>query len=139
MSRVYGIHHVNIEISDRERTQEWYEKVLGLEFIDRGPVANARLLELYMGTGEIHFIETPNPTYLKTNHFAVEVTSWDGMMAHLAELGIPIEGAFNPQGEGGQKTRDHDGSSYAYIRDPDDNLIELVHHPRGLRWVRSAS
>ena len=37
MSRVTMIQHINIQISDRERTREWYEKVLGAEFLDRGP------------------------------------------------------------------------------------------------------
>jgi catechol 2,3-dioxygenase-like lactoylglutathione lyase family enzyme len=28
MSRIRLIHHVNVPISNRERTREWYEKVL---------------------------------------------------------------------------------------------------------------
>ena len=32
MSRVTMIQHINIQISDRERTREWYEKVLGAGF-----------------------------------------------------------------------------------------------------------
>ena len=109
-----------------------------MEFIDRGPVANARILELYMGSGEIHFVETPNPTYLPTSHFAVEIANWDGMMSHLAQLGVAFDSSFNREGTGGPKQRDHDGSYYVYIRDPDGNLIELVNHPKGLRWARPA-
>jgi catechol 2,3-dioxygenase-like lactoylglutathione lyase family enzyme len=41
MSRVTMIQHINIQISDRERTREWYEKVLGAEFLDRGPELNS--------------------------------------------------------------------------------------------------
>ena len=29
MSKVNMIHHVNIQITNREQTREWYEKVLG--------------------------------------------------------------------------------------------------------------
>ena len=29
MPRIKMIHHVNVQISNRERTREWYEKVLG--------------------------------------------------------------------------------------------------------------
>ena len=36
MSRLRLIHHVNVPISDRERTRQWYERVLGAEFLDRG-------------------------------------------------------------------------------------------------------
>ena len=34
MSRINMIHHINIQITDRERTREWYERVLGAEFLD---------------------------------------------------------------------------------------------------------
>ena len=37
MAGVKLIHHVNVQISDRARTRDWYEKVLGAEFLDRGP------------------------------------------------------------------------------------------------------
>ena len=40
MPRVTMIQHINIQISDRERTREWYENVLGAEFLDRGPEMN---------------------------------------------------------------------------------------------------
>ena len=40
MSRVTMIQHINLQISDRERTREWYEKVLGAEYLDRGPELN---------------------------------------------------------------------------------------------------
>ena len=40
MSKISMIHHINIQITDRKRTKEWYEKVLGAEFLDRGPALN---------------------------------------------------------------------------------------------------
>ena len=36
MSRISAIHHVNIEITDIERSKEWYEKVFGVERKDIG-------------------------------------------------------------------------------------------------------
>ena len=57
MSKVSMIHHINIQITDRQRTREWYEKVLGAEFLDRGPALNKRQLQLRIGTGEIHTSE----------------------------------------------------------------------------------
>lgn len=45
MSRVTLIQHINIQISDRQRTREWYEKVLGAEFLDRGPELNKGQLQ----------------------------------------------------------------------------------------------
>ena len=54
MSRVTMIQHINIQISDREQTREWYEKVLGAEYLDRGPELNKGQLQLRLGSGEIH-------------------------------------------------------------------------------------
>ena len=53
MSRVTMIQHINIQISDREQSREWYEKVLGAEFMDRGPELNQGQLQLRIGSGEM--------------------------------------------------------------------------------------
>ena len=37
MLKIIIIHHINIQITDRQRTREWYEKALGAQFVDRGP------------------------------------------------------------------------------------------------------
>ncbi len=139
MSRITAIHHVNIQITDIQRSQEWYEKVFGVERKDIGGDYADRMLEMYTGTGEFHLMKVEQPTYLSTNHVAVEVTDWEGMMAHLAELGIPFDSTFDSEGKSGPKIRHHDGSNTAYIRDPDSNLIELVYHPRGLVWASPAN
>jgi len=115
------IHHLNVQISNRERSQEWYQRVLGVEFIDRGSVSNQRQLQLYLGTGEIHSTETPEPQAISSNHFALEIPDWEGMLVHLDKIGVP----YSKPG-----TRAYNGSDYTYIHDPDNNLIELVHHPQ---------
>ena len=61
MGRIKLIHHINVPIRDRERTREWYERVLGAEFLDRGEASNRRQLQLRLGTGEIHFTEAREP------------------------------------------------------------------------------
>jgi catechol 2,3-dioxygenase-like lactoylglutathione lyase family enzyme len=139
MSKVKLIHHVNVQISDRERTREWYQKVLGAEFLDRGPALNKRQLQLRIGSGEMHFTETPNPIRVPSIHFAVEVDDWEAMLAHLDALGIPYSrtgggsigttiGGSDPR----HGRREDSGEHYTYIHDPDGNMIELVHHPLGL-------
>jgi catechol 2,3-dioxygenase-like lactoylglutathione lyase family enzyme len=139
MSRVKLIHHVNVQISDRQQTREWYETVLGAEFLDRGPALNHRQLQLRIGSGEMHFTETPQPTRVPAVHFAVEVDDWDATLAHLETLGIPY--ARTGGGRLGTNTggadpryghREDSGEYYTYIHDPDGNMIELVYHPLGL-------
>ena len=122
MSRVTMIQHINIQISDKERSRDWYEKVLGAEFLDRGPELNQRQLQLRIGNGEIHstFTSSPNPS----GHFAVEIHDWDEMIANLDTLGVD----YTPP-----SVREYSGGHSTYIKDPDGNMIELVQHPLGLR------
>ena len=136
MSRVTLIQHINIQVSDRERTRRWYEEVLGAEYLDRGPELNQRQLQLRIGNGEIHTTDSRNPTPVPSVHFAVEIDDWDEMIANLDTLGVPYtttpgrrnqEGAASSWGQ-----RDYSGGCYTYVHDPDGNMIELVQHPMGL-------
>ena len=138
MSKITMIHHINIQITDRQQTREWYERVLGAEFLDRGPVLNRRQMQMRVGTGEIHTSETQELVKVGRIHFAIEVENWDEMLAHLDAQNVAMSrtagGSFT--GTGGedplQGTREDTGERYTYIIDHDDNLIELVSHPRGL-------
>ena len=137
MAGVKLIHHVNVPISDRKRTREWYEKVLGAEFLDRGPI-NDRQLQLRIGTGEMHFTDTPHPA--QGGHFAVEVDNWEETIANLDRLGVHYSRSAGaepglsrtPEDEPRHGRREDNGEHYTYIRDPDGNVIELVCHPLGL-------
>lgn len=136
MSRVTLIQHINIQISDRERTRRWYEQVLGAEFLDRGPEANKRQLQLRIGNGEIHTTDSRNPNIAPSVHFAVEIDDWDETIDNLNQLGVAYTthpGSYSAAG--GQNSwgkRDYSGGHYTYVHDPDGNMIELVHHPLGL-------
>ena len=139
MSKISMIHHINIQITDRQQTREWYEKVLGAEFLDRGPALNKRQMQLRIGTGEIHTSETEKFIDVPRVHFAIEVENWDEMLAHLDSVGVPYSrsagGSFAPGGGGEdryQGQREDTGEHYTYINDPDGNLVELVCHPLGL-------
>ena len=139
MSRINTIHHINVQITDRQRTREWYESVLDAEFLDRGPVLNKRQLQLRIGTGEIHTSNMAEVIEVPRVHFAIEVEDWGEMLSHLDSLGVKYSrtagGAFGP-GVGGddpkEGQREDTNEHYTYISDPDGNLIELVFHPLGL-------
>ena len=136
MSRVTSIHHINIQISDREQTRKWYEKALGAEFLDRSPTLNRGQLQFKLGNAEIHTNEPANLVQVPSVHFAVEINDWDEMIENLDQLGIPYSHMQRRLGEADTKatwnTRDYTGNYYTYIRDPDGNTIELVHHPLGI-------
>ena len=122
MARVTMIQHINIQISDKERSREWYEKVLGAKFMDRGPELNQGQLQLRIGSGEMHTTHTPNPT--PSGHFALEIHDWDEMIANLDALEVPYT---KPS------IRAYGNVRSTYIHDPDGNMIELVQHPLGLK------
>ena len=122
MAKVTMIQHINIQISDRERSREWYEKVLGAEVLDRGPELNQGQLQLRIGSGEMHTTHTPNPA--PSGHFAVEIHDWDEMIANLDALDVTYT---TP------KVRPYGDVHSTYIHDPDGNMIELVQHPLGLK------
>ena len=131
MSRISMIHHVNLPITDLERSKEWYEKVFGVEDINPGA---PRMLTMRLGAGEFHLFKNPDSSR-PASHPAVEIKNWDEMVAHLEKLGIPFSTEIASASDKAAQDagdRSHDGSNYAYIRDPDGNLIEIVHHPNGL-------
>ena len=138
MSNINMIHHINIQITDRQQTREWYEKVLGAQFLDRGPALNKRMLQLRVGSGEIHTSEVDEVIPVPLVHFAVEVGDWEGTLAHLDSLGVPRSrsagGSFTNTGgdDPYQGRREDTGEHYTYLSDPDGNLIELTYHPLGL-------
>lgn len=136
MPRVTMIQHVNVQISNRQRTREWYERVLGAEFLDRGPAINPRQLQLRIGSGEMHFTETPEPTRVPAVHFALEVDNWEDTLAHLQALGVPYSRGprrgTGPDADLGYGQREDTDQYFTYIHDPDGNMIELVYHPLGL-------
>jgi len=139
MPKVTMVHHINVQITDRQWTREWYEQVLGARFLDRGPALNTRQLQVNLGNAEMHFSDTDNPMIASRVHFAVEVDQWDAMLAHLDALGVAYsrtgQGAFDRVGMGNDERwgkREDSGEHYTYLKDPDGNLIERVYHPLGL-------
>ena len=90
MPQITMVQHVNVQITDRQRTRQWYETVLGARFRERGPERNQRQLQLHLGNAEMHFTETDNPMIPARVHFAVEVDNWGDMLAHLDALGIAL-------------------------------------------------
>jgi hypothetical protein len=59
------------------------------------------------------------------------------MIAHLDSLGVLYSTSPRSraaaEGRSSWGRRDYSGGCYTYIHDPNGNMIELVHHPLGLR------
>ncbi len=109
--RVSGIQHANVGTSDVARSQEWYKKVFDAEWTEEHP----RYLKL--GNSELHIAEREVNAH-QSNHFAVEVQDWEAWSANLARVGVAFE----------REPRMNDGKLSGFIRDPDDNRIEVMWH-----------
>ena len=83
------LHHINVQITNRDRTREWYCRVLGATVLDRGPALNKRQLQLNIGQAELHFSDVKRVTATHPRvHFALEVEDWDEMLTSLDAQGI---------------------------------------------------
>ena len=117
--KVTGYHHVNILVTDVERAVAFYQNVLGLEIIDRFQFSFDGAWLQVGEAQELHLAQTSGDVSAGSHHFAVEVEDWDECIRTIESEGVVFDVA--------PDTRP-DGSPVAFIRDPDGNRIELVHH-----------
>jgi glyoxylase I family protein len=108
-----GIHHVSINVADVTRSVRFYVEVLGgSERTDRPdfPFAGAWI---DLGDQQLHLIEATVPKDVG-QHFAIRVAQLDATVAELRaralEVSVPVAVGTSRQ---------------SFLRDPDDNLIEL--------------
>jgi catechol 2,3-dioxygenase-like lactoylglutathione lyase family enzyme len=117
--KIHAIHHVNFPTSDPEKTKEWYSKVFGLKHVDVGAWSDTKVLLMTGGDFDIHFTPVKDKRKMDPFHFAVEIENWDEMISHLRSLNVRFTKPFYcPQ----------NNSTLCYIRDPDNNLVELTFH-----------
>jgi catechol 2,3-dioxygenase-like lactoylglutathione lyase family enzyme len=122
---IAGFSHVNLEVSDLDRSLAFYRDTLGLEQVWRPENNTNRGARLMVGSAQIHLSEVAKVTE-RENYFN----------PHVALL-IPFE-AFQStcaavEANGLEwfrepNSRDERGTTVwaAFIRDPDDHLVELT-------------
>lgn len=127
--RVIGFDHMVLTVDSIERAAQFYERVLGMQ---REIFGREQRTALRFGPHKINLHErgrefepkaaVPTPG---SADLCLLVEDFEGLPAHFAKLGVPIlEGPVTRTGARGTI------ASY-YIRDPDQNLIELSHYPQG--------
>lgn len=119
---VLGFHHFTLLTRDLDRAAVFYDDVLGLTRKQR-PAFSSRGIWYDMGGGgaqELHLIETPDVPARNEAHPAFEVSDIRAAVAACVAAGATVQ----------QDTfvRTHDNSLSAFVRDPDDNLLELCQH-----------
>ncbi len=123
---VAGLDHVVIAVSDWERANDFYRRVLGVEVVelDRGRYAyrlpDGRQLNVH-GPGATPHPRAAEPVRPGNSDLCF---LWDGdadgAAAHLRACGVEVE--LGPEGRRGARGP---GAS-VYFRDPDGSLLELI-------------
>jgi glyoxylase I family protein len=128
--RLLGLHHVTVIVADLQRTTEFYRDVLGLALVreavnDDDPDARHFWFGDARGTAGtlLSFMEYPQMEPGKVgvgsvHHVALSVASSEELDAwrdYLRSRGIDCTDVF-----------DRAGLRSIYLRDPDDNIIEIA-------------
>jgi catechol 2,3-dioxygenase-like lactoylglutathione lyase family enzyme len=118
---VTGFHHYTLLVRDLDRSAAFYEGVLGMVRKPR-PNFASRGIWYDLAGQELHLIETDKVPDCHEGHPAFEVTDLRAAVDACVAAGARLQ----------QDTflREHDGSYSAFVRDPDDNLLEFCCHSR---------
>jgi catechol 2,3-dioxygenase-like lactoylglutathione lyase family enzyme len=125
---VARLDHLVLTVADVDRTCEFYESVLGMRRITFGDGRTA----MRFGDQKLNLHQHGNEVFPNARHAApgtadlcfILETPIEQVVAELEAAGVPIElGPAEKDGALGPITS-------VYIRDPDENLIELSNYPR---------
>jgi catechol 2,3-dioxygenase len=131
------IGHIHLKVADLDRALDFYSGVLGFEVTQRIGDSAAFLSaggyhhHLGLNTWESLGGSPPPPTATGLYHVAILYPTRAALADALRRLiaaGIPLEGA-----------SDHGVSQALYLRDPDDNGIELYWDRPQEEWPRTAT
>ncbi|SKB25181.1 VOC family protein [Sphingopyxis flava] len=127
--KLRGLDHIVLRVADLERMRRFYKEILGCtEEREQTGIglyqlrAGAALIDLIPVTGKLGAMggAAPGAEGRNLDHFALSVEGFDeaAIRAHLARHGVAVEQAgyrYGAEGEGPS----------IYIRDPEDNIVEL--------------
>ncbi|MFZ5827953.1 MAG: VOC family protein [Bacillota bacterium] len=113
------VHHIGIMVSDIERSIGWYQRVLGLELVDRRQLGETLLAFLSTGNTQIELIQKGGSYAANgvVNHVAFAVEDLAAEMARLREAGVSFEERWPRQV--------WDGGQIAFFAGPDGETLEL--------------
>jgi glyoxylase I family protein len=121
-----GIEHFAIASPNPKRLADWY--VANLEFEITFEYAgnyfveakNGALIEIIPAEGDAPATQIRTPGM---RHIAISVDDFDSAYRHLREQGVALEG----------EPYSNEGNRLAFFRDPDGNLLHLIHRVKPLR------
>lgn len=135
-----AVHHTSLSVADLDAQRTWYQQALGLhDVIEEYQLDDpaVRTVVLQSGSGvRLELIERSGASRTRTfadpldaaatlgfGHWAVSVRDLDAAFAAITAAGgsgvWPPAAAVQP------------GARFAYVKDPEGNLIELIQPPAG--------
>jgi catechol 2,3-dioxygenase-like lactoylglutathione lyase family enzyme len=125
MVKVTTINHVALNVSDVDKSREFYEKVIGLKKIPR-PKINIPGEWYGIGENAIHLIGGERRAGIDPTgpHIAVEVESFAATKAALDEMGIKYLDGEKMLATLPPEAKRMVGQQL-WVQDPDGNVIEL--------------
>ncbi|MET0978699.1 MAG: VOC family protein [Paeniglutamicibacter terrestris] len=112
-----------IPVTDTQRSQKFYEDLLGLSY--RGQAADGNLLFALDGTGTLALLSDPEATASVHTAASFEVNDISGVITELSGRGVVFEDYDLPD----LKTTEHvcvlGSEKAAWFRDPDGNILCL--------------
>jgi catechol 2,3-dioxygenase len=129
------IGHVHLKVSDIDRSLAFYEGVLGFDVVarlgDEAAFISAGGYHHHIGlnTWESKGAGPPPPNTTGLFHTAIRFPDRKSLaqaVKRVLDAGIPVTGA-----------SDHGASEAIYLRDPDDNGVELYRDRPEAEWPRT--
>ncbi len=131
------IGHVHLKVADIDRALAFYQGILGFEITQRYGTQAVFLSaggyhhHIGLNTWESRGGRPPAPGTTGLYHTAIlfpDRASLGAALKRIVEAGWPLEGA-----------SDHGVSEAIYLRDPDDNGVELYRDRPEAEWPRDAA
>ena len=124
--KAHALDHLVLTCRDVQATIDWYQRVLGMEPITFGEGRRAlrfghTKLNLHQAGAELE-PHAAAPTPGSADLCFLVDGRIEAVALHLEELGVPIE--LGPV----ERTGARGDLRSVYVRDPDDNLVELAVH-----------
>ena len=129
---VTALHHVALPVSDLARSTRFYRDVLGLREIERPAAFDFPGAWFALGDGQLHLIHRTGgtlrgdkPLDSRDVHFAIRVTDYDAMLAHLRSLGYREDAPAEDLRRMKANRSPNAGFPQIFILDPDRHVIEI--------------